>query len=68
MAMTVRFTPEQDSKLQQIAHDNGISKQQALVLILDQHDERQKRKQQMDQVLQLVLSRDAELMERLADA
>lgn len=68
MAMTVRFTAEQDAKLQQIADDNGISKQQALVLILDQHDERKKRKQQMDQVLQLVLSRDSELMERLADA
>ena len=68
MAMTVRFTPEQDAKLQQIADEHGISKQQALVLTVDQYDERRTRRRQIDEALELVLSRDAELLKRLEDA
>lgn len=68
MAMTVRFTPEQDAKLQMIADQHGISKQQALVLTLERFDAREKRQEQMNEVLKLVLSRDEDLMNRLADA
>lgn len=68
MAMTIRLTPEQDAKLEQIAQDLGVSKQQAIIETLERYDSREKRRRQMDEVLKLVLTRDAELMERLADA
>ena len=67
MAMTVRFTPKQDAKLQMIAAENGISKQQALVLALDQYDERRARRKLINEAVQLVLTRDAELLKRLAE-
>ncbi|MEY4618101.1 MAG: hypothetical protein RL101_287 [Actinomycetota bacterium] len=67
MAMTVRFTPKQDAKLQMIAAEHGISKQQALVLALDQYDERRERRKLINEAVQLVLTRDAELMKRLAE-
>jgi hypothetical protein len=66
MAMTVRFTPEQDAKLQQIAAEHGISKQQALVLTLDFYDERLARRKLINEAVQLVLTRDAKLLKRLA--
>jgi predicted transcriptional regulator len=68
MAMTLRLTPEQDSKLEQIAADLGISKQQAIVETIESYDLRAKRRRLMDEAFELVMTRDAELMRRLADA
>lgn len=68
MAMTIRLTQEQDAKLEQIARDLGVSKQQAIIETLERYDSREKRRRQLDEAFDLVMTRDAELMRRLADA
>ena len=68
MAMTLRLTPELDAKLDIIAAQLGVSKQLAVEAAIERYDAREKRQAQMNEALNLVLTRDAELMERLADA
>jgi predicted transcriptional regulator len=67
MAMTLRLSDELDALLDQIARERGVSKQQAVALAIKQVANRDQRRKQMDEVLQLVLTRDAELMKRLAE-
>jgi predicted transcriptional regulator len=68
MAMTVRLTEEQDSKLEQIAQLRRISKQRAIEALIEEADEREFVKKRLDEAYNLVMTRDKELMERLADA
>jgi predicted transcriptional regulator len=68
MAMTLRLTEEQDARLEAIAKTLGMSKQQAVIAVIEQFDEAASRRTKIDEIYQKVMKRDAELMERLADA
>jgi predicted DNA-binding protein len=68
MAMTLRLTEEQDARLDAIAKSLGMSKQQAVIAVIEQFDEAAIRRTKIDEIYQKVMKRDAELMERLADA
>ena len=66
--MTLRLTEEQDARLEVIAKTLGMSKQQAVIAVIEQFDEAAIRRTKIDEIYQKVMKRDAELMERLADA
>ena len=68
MAMTLRLTQEQDSKLEMIAARRRISKQRALEALIEEADEKEFVRKRLDEAYNLVMTRDKELMERLADA
>lgn len=68
MAMTLRLTPEQDARLEAIAETLGMSKQQAVIAVIEQFDESIIRRKRLDEIFQKVMTRDRELMQRLADA
>jgi predicted transcriptional regulator len=68
MAMTLRLTEEQDARLDAIAKTLGMSKQQAVIAVIEQFDEAASRRTKIDEIYQKVMKRDAELLERLADA
>lgn len=66
--MTLRLTVEQDARLDAIAKTLGMSKQQAVIAVIEQFDEAASRRTKIDEIYQKVMKRDAELLERLADA
>lgn len=68
MAMTLRLTEEQDARLDTIAAALGLSKQQAVIALIDQFDEAVARKAQIGQIFDKIMKRDAELIAKLADA
>jgi predicted DNA-binding protein len=68
MAMTLRLTEEQDARLDAIAKTLSMSKQQAVIALIEQFDEASSRRARIDEIYNKVMTRDAELMERLADA
>lgn len=68
MAMTIRLTEEQDLKLAQIAHDRQVSKQRAIEVLIEEADEREFIRKRIDEAFEKVMTRDKELIERLADA
>jgi hypothetical protein len=68
MAMTLRLEAEQDKQLAQVAEHLGISKQQAVALAVERFVELEWQRAVGRQVIDLVMTRDKELMERLADA
>lgn len=68
MAMTLRLTEEQNDKLAAIAEDFGVSKQVAIVKLIEAQDTKANRRKLMRETFDLVMTRDAELMQRLADA
>ncbi|MEN9287990.1 MAG: hypothetical protein RLZ88_660 [Actinomycetota bacterium] len=68
MAMTLRLTPEQDARLEALAKALGVSKQQAVIELIDNAEISSSRRNKLDGVFDKVMSRDAELMQRLADA
>jgi predicted transcriptional regulator len=68
MAMTVRLTPEIDERLSSYADSQGLSKQQALVQLIEQADLPGEREARLKAIFDKVMVRDAVLMDRLADA
>lgn len=68
MAMTLRLTPEQDLAIESIAARLGCSKHQAVLTAIESFDAKLHRKKQLDQIMDIVLVRDKELLDRLADA
>jgi predicted transcriptional regulator len=68
MAMTLRLTEELDAKLELIAADRRISKQRAIESLIEEADEREFVRKRLDEAYHLVMTRDKELMDRLADA
>ena len=66
--MTLRLEAEQDKQLAQVAEHLGISKQQAVALAVERFLELEWQRAVGRQVIDLVITRDKELMERLADA
>ena len=66
--MTVRLTPEIDERLSSYADSQGLSKQQALVQLIEQADLPGEREARLKAIFDKVVARDAVLMDRLADA
>ena len=68
MAKTLRLSEEQDKQLTTIAESLGISKNKAAVDAIQAFIELEWQRATVKQAVERVLTRDAELMERLADA
>ena len=68
MAMTLRLTEQQDAQLTAVAESMNVSKQRAVEIALEEYLERNDQERVMKRVLETVLTRDAELMRRLADS
>ncbi len=64
--MTLRLTDEQDAKLTELATIQGISTQQAVIRLIDTASLRAERRREVDLIMDDVLTRDAELLDRLA--
>jgi predicted transcriptional regulator len=68
MAMTLRLTEEQDAQLGAVAESMNVSKQRAVEIALDEYLAKHDQERVMSEIINKVLSRDAELMRRLADS
>jgi predicted transcriptional regulator len=68
MAMTIRLTEAQDEVLTNIAEKLGCSKQQAVIAAIEAFDAKAHRRRQLEEIMDIVLVRDKELLDRLADA
>jgi hypothetical protein len=68
MAMTLRLTEEQELTLGLIAQERKVSKQRVIEELIEAAGEKSLRKARLAQAFELVMTRDKELMERLADA
>jgi hypothetical protein len=68
MAMTIRLTEAQDEVLTNIADQLGCSKQQAVITAIEAFDAKAHRRKQLKEIMDIVLVRDKELLDRLADA
>ena len=68
MAMTLRLTDELDAKPERLAAELGVATHQAVIKAIELSDARAMREQQLTAARAFVLSNDAELMEKLADA
>ena len=66
--MTVRLTEELEITLGLIAQERKVSKQRVIEELIEAAGERSLRKARLAQAFELVMTRDKELMERLADA
>ena len=68
MAMTLRLTEQQDAELAAVAESMNVSKQRAVEIALEEFLARNDQERIMRQVFEKVMTRDAELMRRLADS
>jgi predicted transcriptional regulator len=68
MAMTLRLTEEQDLKVAELAQKLGCSKHQAVLRAIEAFDAKAARQRELKQILDVILVRDKELLDRLADA
>ena len=66
--MTLRLTPEQDERLEALADMLGVSKQSVVSMAIYRFYSSAARQKMLDEAFDLVMTRDKELMERLADA
>lgn len=66
--MTLRLTEEQDAQLGAVAESMNVSKQRAVEIALDEYLAKHDQERVMSEIINKVLSRDAELMRRLADS
>ena len=64
--MTLRLTDEQDAKLTELATIQGISTQQAVIRLIHTASLRAERRREVDLIMDDVLTRDVELLDRLA--
>ena len=68
MAMTLRLSPALDAQLGELAQRSGMSKQKIITIAIEAHLERTGQIKQAQRVFDKVLTRDKELLERLANA
>jgi predicted transcriptional regulator len=68
MAMTLRLSPKIDAQLSELAKRSGMSKQKIISIAIEAHLERTGQSEQAQRVFDKVLTRDKELLERLANA
>lgn len=66
MAMTLRLSPEQDARLSELAAAQGVSKQQAILGLIDAATLRTTREERLRAIVDRVKARDGELLDRLA--
>ncbi len=66
--MTLRLDETIDAQLTQVAESNGISKQQAVIEAIEQYLISNQQKVIAKAAFDLVLQRDAKLLEKLSDA
>lgn len=66
--MTLRLTQEDEEILTRLAEQLGMSKQKALLEAMRMVERESRKKRQVNEALQFVLTHDKELMDRLADA
>ncbi len=64
--MTLRLSDDHDAKLTALAAAQGVSKQQAVLRLIDAAAERDSKNERLHRVAARVKARDAELLERLA--
>ncbi len=67
MAMTLRLTAEQDSRLQELAETLGVSRQQAIIVALDEALESRDHTKRFEEAKQFVLTEYADLIKRLGE-
>lgn len=65
MAMTLRFTPEQERRLTTLASQRNMSKQQFMAVALDEIYERSVYNERLDAAIDVVLVEYADAIERL---
>ncbi|GAB3603343.1 ribbon-helix-helix protein, CopG family [Microbacterium aureliae] len=68
MAMTLRLPEELDRRLEEIAAAEHISKHALLLQAAQMIVERRGRRSEIAEAIEFVVSHDAELLDRLADA
>jgi hydrogenase maturation factor HypF (carbamoyltransferase family) len=68
MAMTLRFTEEEELILERLAKQLNLSKQKALIEAMKLVEKESLKKRRLREALDFVLTHDKELLERLADA
>ncbi len=68
MAMTLRLPEAENLILEQMVEDLGCSKHQAVLTAIRAYDAKAYRQKQLDEIFNIVVVRDKELLERLADA
>jgi len=68
MAMTIRLSDEIDAQLNELSERTGMSKQKIITIALETHLERTAQSEQAARVFNKVLTRDKELLDRLANA
>lgn len=65
MAMTVRFTAEQEAQLTQLSEILGMSKQQAVVTAIDEALSLRSRRAKLDEGITALVDEYGDLLERL---
>lgn len=68
MALNLRLTDEQDQRLTQLAERNGRSKQSMVLALIDAEWQRASAQYVAESMLDSIVERRADLMERLKDA
>ena len=65
MAMTLRLTPEQEQHLTALSELNGVSKQQAAVMAIDEAFTRRAHRVEVDSAIDYALNRYGNVLDRL---
>jgi hypothetical protein len=65
MAMTLRLTAEQEAQLAALAENKNMSKQQAVALAIEEAYARAIHDEKLDKAIEHVLTRYADVLERL---
>lgn len=65
MAMTLRLTEEQEAHLEALSEREGVSKQQAVVMAIDEAYLRRAHKAEVSDAFEFALTRYANVLERL---
>lgn len=65
MAMTLRLTDEQEAHLTELSKREGVSKQQAVVMAIDEAYSRRTHKVEVSDAFEFALTRYANVLERL---
>ena len=68
MAMTLRISDELDHRLTEHTAHSGVSKNQFILDAIEQHLDRADQRSATRNSVRRIVKRDAELLERLADA
>lgn len=65
MAMTLRLTDEQEAHLAALSEKEGVSKQQAVIMAIDEAYSRRVHHMKLDSAIDSVLNRFADALDRL---